>query len=255
MKKITATFVSAIISTLVFSEGYYLEFKMSSGKNEGIISGKMKAYSQDENTRMEMNMAMPSAGNINLTSLILKSAPNTIFLLDETKKTYSELNSGSEEDYKDYPQNEYEVTVLGKEKVNGYNCTHAKVKAKQGRFAEEIWTSTEVVDYGLFAKMKSKYTGKENLLKALEAKGAAGFPVRTVVQEYGQSIQLDLVKAEKKSHPAGLFSLEGYSKSANSFMPAGFDLDELMQQLKDIPPAERERMLERLKEQYQNKPH
>ena len=151
--------------------------------------------------------------------------------------------------YKDYPQQDYEVTVIGKEKVNCYNCTHVKVVRKGSNIAEEMWNSKDVVDYSSLLNVKTRFTGRDNLNKALVAKGAEGFPVRIKSSEHGTDVQIDLVKAERKNQPASLFSLDGYTKSAAK--PAGSQSQqEMMQKLQNMTPEERQKYIEEMKKQY-----
>lgn len=257
MKKVISTLVLAIISFTLFSQGFYIEFKITStGKGSG-GSGTMKTFSQDGNSRAEVNMAVPQmpGGEMKITSIGLKTEPGIIYLLNEKDKTYTEIESSNDEDWKDRAQAEYEVTVVGKETVNGYNTTHVIIKIN-GKQREELWTTKDIPGYADFSKVKSRYTGKENMYKALSAKGADGMPVRIKIEEHGISMQIDLVKAEKRNNPATLFSLVGYTKgNAFSGMPGGEGLQEMMEKLKNMSPQEREEMLKRLQQQYGQQPH
>ena len=257
MKKILTTLFNLLIICKIFAQGYYVEMKMTAtGSKEG-MNGTMKSYSQDGNSRSEINMniANAPAGIGNIAMLTLKDKPETVYMLNEKEKTYSEFSSANDnEDMKDYPKSEYEIIVVGKEKVNSYNCTHIRVKRKGSSHETEMWTTTELTGYAEFSKMKTKYTGKANMLKALEEKGAAGFPVRIKSDERGHSMQIDLVKAEKRNNPASLFSLAGYTKTENPIMPGGPDMQELMKKMQNMSAAEREAWMKRMQEQYQNHP-
>lgn len=253
MKKITATFFAACTVITLFAQGYYIEMKMTSDKQS--FSGNMKLYFQDNNSRGDIAMNIPELGMaMNFSTLSLANNPGTIYMLDEQKKTYSEIKTDADESYKDYPQSEYEVTVLGKEPVNGYNATHVNVKRKSSKTSEEMWLTTDIVNYADYAKIKSKYTGKDNLNKALEAKGAAGFPVRIKTVEEGMTLQIDIVKAEKKTNPASYFTLTGYKKAeAVTAMPAGHDMQELMKNMQNMTPEQLEQMQKQMEEMYNPK--
>ena len=257
MKKLLLLPYLLLLTALVSAQGYYIEFKISTGSKEAVSSGTIKSYSQDENSRSEVNMIMPQlpGGGIKITSLALKAEPNTVYLLNEKDKTYSQIDNTGNQDYKDLPQADYEVTVVGKETVNGYNATHVTIKIN-GVQREEMWTTKDLAGYADFSKIKTKYTGKANLYKALTNKGADGMPVRIKANERGQSIQLDLVKAEKRSNPASLFSLSGYTKgSAFSGIPGAENMQEMMEKIQHMTPQEREEIMKRIKEQYSNQPH
>lgn len=253
MKKVLSALSFLVINIVAQAQGFYIEFKITSGSAGG--SGSIKSYSQDGNARSEAVITAPQLPNgIKITSLSLKAAPSVIYLLNDKDKTYSEVKTSESEDYKDFPQSEYEITVLGKETVNGYNTTHVSVKIN-GKQRQEMWTTKDIAGYADFSKVRTKYTGQDNLYKALAAKGAEGMPVRVKMSERGQIVQLDLVKAEKRSNPASLFSLSGYAKSNN---PSGLpniegmpDMQEMMKKLQNMTPEEREEMMKKLKEMYQ----
>ena len=253
MKKVLLAATLLTLTLALWAQGFYIEYKITSGTVKG--GGTIKNYAQDGNTRSEAVISAPQLPNgIKITSLSLKASANVIYLLNEKEKTYSELKTTETEDYKDYPQADYEVTVLGKETVNGYNTTHVTVKVN-GKQRQEMWTTKDIAGYADFSKVKTKYTGQDNLYKALAAKGAEGMPVRVKMAESGQNVQLDLVKAEKRSNPATLFSLSGYTKSNNaSGLPSieGMpDMQEMMKKLQNMTPEEREEMMKKLKELYQ----
>jgi tRNA threonylcarbamoyladenosine biosynthesis protein TsaB len=168
-------------------------------------------------------------------------------------KTYSEIVTDNSADWADYEQSEYEITVIGKEKVNGYNATHVKVKVKGGKNLQDMWTSTDIAGYADFARVKTQYTGKDNLNSALAAKGAAGFPVRVVASQDGQSFQIDLVKAEKKAVDKNLFSLSGYEKGGMyPGLPGSIDVSKL-KDLQNMSPDEQRKLIEDLMKQIQNR--
>jgi hypothetical protein len=252
MKKILTATLVTIMCHVAFAQGFYFEMKMSSS-SQGEL-GTMKVYGQDGNSRADIAMNIPGMGAKNINTLVLKSVPGTVYMLDEKAKTYSELSTG--DDWKDAAQDEYEVTVIGKEKVNGYNSTHVKVKKKGKSDEQELWTSIEIADYASLSKLKTQYTGKENLAKALEAKGAGGFPVRIKTVEHGNTIQVDIVKAEKRTNPASMFTLTGYNKSEGAGSPINSkDLQEMVKKMQNMTPEEREKMIEQLKKQYEQQPH
>lgn len=254
MKKYFNFLAACLLTSLAFAQGFFIEYKITSTTGQGGLTGSMKTYAQDGNSRVEMNMNVTGMGGMNMASLYLKSSPGLVYLLNEQGKTYSELSTTTDEDWKDYPQSEYEVTVIGKEKVNGYNATHVKIRRKGSTHDMEMWNTTELPGYADYANLKTKFTGKSNLLKALEAKGATGFPVRIRSAEKQYSMQMDLVKAEKRSNPANLFSLSGYTKGAAGHgSGTNINVQEMINNMQNMTPEEREIWLKKLEEQY--KPH
>src|SRR5687767_13525736 len=129
MKRLVISMIAVLIGTTLFAQGFYLEFKISSADAKQNFSGEMKAYAQDGNSRAEVKMNIPGMAAINISTLSLSKQPDVIYLLDTKNKTYSEVSTNTE-DYKDHPLSDYDVTVIGKEKVNGYKTTHVKVKVK-----------------------------------------------------------------------------------------------------------------------------
>ena len=252
MKKILF-FMLALLSASTWSfggSGIYVEFKITSDH----VSGTVKTSCLDGNSRSDMDMEMNMGGNtrqMNNTTLIRKDAPNTVYMLNETSKTYTESDISKSHAVASDDE-EYDITVLGKEKVNGYSCTHVKVTAKKSNLASDMWVSAEVSNYSEFAVVKSKYLGGKNLFSALNAKGAAGFVVRIKMNDpRAGDMQMDLVKAEKKDLSESLFSLDGYKKSAagapgGAGMPGGIDVEKL----KSMTPEERQKYIQDIKSQY-----
>jgi uncharacterized protein DUF4412 len=245
MKKLTILLAAILLYCATYAQGFYFEMKMSSSKQGPM--GTMKAYVQDGNTRSQISMTSPMA--MEIVTLTLKTTPNTVYMLSDKDKTYSEVDISKSEQWKDSPQDEYEITVIGKENVNGYNSTHVKVKRKDSKVEQELWVTTEIHDYAAFMNAKTKYTGRQSLNKALEAKGVMGFPVRILVNEHGSDVQIDFVKAEKKDNAASLFSLDGYTKSGGQ--PGGAAMQEMMQKMQNMTPEERKAFIEQMRQQNQ----
>ena len=256
MKRMVLLFAFSAITTFIYSQGYYVEFKITSETTAGKeVAGSMKSYYQSGNSRAEVNMTIPGLpSGMNTVSLMLSSAPGKIYMLNEDAKTYSELET-KEGEWHEHAKADYEITVVGKEKVNGYNTTHSIVKVN-GKQLEEIWTTKDIDGYSNFAKMKSKYTGQENMFTALADKGAEGMPVRMKMLERGNSLQMDLVKAEKLNVPSSKLSLDGYKKNTSAGATHGVpSQQEMIQKFQNMTPQEREEMIKQMQQQYGNRPH
>ncbi len=249
MKKLLSLSLLLLTGALLFAQGFYLEFKITSSANTG--SGTVKNYSQDGSTRSEATISAPQMPDgVKITTLMLKAQPNTIYMLNDKEKTYSEMQASAGEDYKDHPVADYEVTVLGKETVNGYKTTHVSVKIN-GVQRQEMWTTRDIAGYADFSKIKTVYTGKDNLYTALAAKGAEGMPVRIKTTQSGREVQLDLVSAEKRNIPATMFTLNGYTKGSGLMQIEGMpDMQEMLKKIQNMTPAEKEAMLKKMKELY-----
>ena len=252
--KQTISFLFVLLFSLnSFSQGHFIEYNISSGEKGTEPMGNMKAYFQQGNSRVDMNMKNPmlADGAMNIIAVILSSSPDSIYMLFPKNRTYSVFAASNSKDYKDYPEKDYEVEVIGKEKANGYNTVHVKVNVKEEKLEQELWTSTDVKDYASLSKLKTKYTGKDNLYKALEANGASGFPVKIMASEKGGTVVLDLVKAESRNNPDELFSLNGYKEGdALSGLLGGIDLKQMLKDLQNMTPEKREEMMRQMKKMY-----
>jgi len=190
-------------------DGLYVEFKVTSS----MVNGTSKSYSSDGDTRTETNMTVNMNGTprpLDRAVLMLHSDPHIIYSLNEADKTYTATDVSKVPNRDD--EAEYEITVLGKERVNNYNCTHVKAVNKNTQREMELWLSKDVPHYERYAAIKNKYV-VSNLYKQLRDKGADGFAVRMLVaEERAGQMQMDLVKAEERNIDASMFSLGGYTK-------------------------------------------
>ena len=227
-------------------EAVYVEYKVTAGP----MSGTSSTYSSNGDSRTEMtmtgtNMPMP----MNSVSLMLQSTPGKVFVLNEKDKTYNEVDaSRSGEGNSD---EEYEITVLGNEKIGSYNCVHVKVVYQKSHTTSNMWISKDVRGYNNYTTVKNKYMGGTKFFDALKAKGADGFVVRMVMATgRGGDMQMDLVKAEKKDVPNSLFSYEGYTKSAGpAGRPGGMERPDV-EKLKNMTPEERKKYIEEMRSKY-----
>ena len=247
MKKLSiAIFITfCTISQLLAQGSAYVEFKMTG--DSGIV-GTTKIYTRDGNSRSEINMASPqSPGGFKWITLTLKDKPQKAYTLNENTKTYSEMDISASAS-KENDSTQYEVTLVGKEKMNGYNSTHIKVRRGKFPNEEDLWVSTEVPNYKQYISIKTKYT-TQGLMKALSAKGALGFPVRTIAAERGKKIQIDLVKMEQRDNPSTLFSLDGYTKAGapGGATGASPEVQDVMKKIQSMTPEERQKFIDDLR--------
>ncbi len=249
MKKIRAIVLLASLSLSVFSQGYYAEYSLSSTTDTS-IRGKMVMFYQGGNSRSEINMKQ-SGAEVKLVYLALNHNSSIVYMLDERVKKYSEILTATSDEWRDYPQSDYEVTVegKGKDKANGYKCTRVIVKRKHSDSVEELWLTKEIENYADMMKMKSRFTGKENLIKALTAADALGFPVRMKTSDHKNVFLLDLAKVEARDNPSSLFSLNGYAKGGSmAGNPAmSEDLKKMTDGIENMTPEERKRVAEEVK--------
>ena len=252
------TLIAAIVFTSIAAfgrNGAYVEFKLSSST----MNGTVKTYSSDRDSRTEVTVHSPSMPNpATINTLQLGSAPGKIFMLNEADKSYMEMDANrSAADHKE--DDEYDITVLGRERVNEYNCVHVKVLNKRNRHESEMWLSKDVKGYASFYNIKNKYFGGSKFFNALQKKGAEGFVVRIVAtSERGGQVQMDLVKVELQNVSESLFSLSGYTMRAGLTSPGsggtipGMKSQEEMQKMS---PEDRKAYIEELRAKYQQPQH
>ena len=199
--------------------------------------GTMKVWYQDGNTRSQMQMDMPSGGGPsgmpgmgNMVTLHLQSQPDKTFMLDEKNKSYFEMQKRKGREEEQNAEEDYDIKVLGQEKVNGYNCTHIKASRKSGRPDAEMdwWISKEVAGYQEMKDINTRQFNTKSMYKSLAAKGVEGFPVKMITGGRRGEMEMELVKIEKLDMPESRFSLDGFSKKeGNPFMPGGMDPEKL----------------------------
>jgi hypothetical protein len=254
MKKIFAfIIVCSCPGFHISAQGAYIEFKMSAVQTG--TSGTSKIYFRDGDTRAEVDMVSPQMpGGLHWASIILRDNPNKAYLLNTAAKTYTEMDL-SRASKKEEDPNEFEITVVGKEKADGYDCTHVKIKRKSNNINEEAWITTGVPDYKEFMNVKSKYTSA-GFYKAMLEKGVSGFPVKMLVNEQGKAMEVDLVKSELRKNDPALFSLSGYTKVAPGPRGAtggtGAYNTEMLQKIQDMTPEERQKFLDELRKKQQD---
>jgi Domain of unknown function (DUF4412) len=229
------------LSVAASAQGVYYEYKITGNSIQG--EGTIKAYAQDGNSRSEMHMPIASmpGGGISNVVIYQKAKPTTMIMLNEQSKSYSEMTfdpnrtAASEGEISD-------VTVVGKEKVNGFNSTHVIVTLKSG-VKEELWMTSEIPHYESYLKVTgSKYSHSEGFYKKLADKGALGMPVRMKVNEHGSSMVMELVKVEQRNCPSSLFEIPaGYNKQA-SVVPGAPNID--YSKMQNMTPEERKKYIE-----------
>lgn len=247
-KNIFLAFAITLTSITAFAkEGKYLEFKISGGP----INGTAKVWSADGNTRSEMNMTTPASPNpINVATLVLAADPGKAYTINEKDKTYTESSTGKTDNNDD----DYEITVIGKEKVNDYNCMHVSIKYRTAQHTAEMWLSKDIKSYASYLAIKNKYLGGAKFFEALKEKGADGFVVRILTNTGRGNMQMDLVAAETKNIDESMLSLSGYTKATASSahaMPGGVDVEAIQK----MTPEERKKYIDDMKAKYQQAGH
>ncbi|HVZ96196.1 MAG TPA: DUF4412 domain-containing protein [Chitinophagaceae bacterium] len=207
--------------------GIYYEYTIESNtKERGVVKSTTKMYLTNSGEgRSEMNMAaMMGVKNGNDLIVIGKmNQPHYSVMLDDENKMYSLnvidtalINSSISKD---------EVTKIGNETVDGYNCTHAKLVTTTGAgmfkssSTMDVWTSVDVPGYDLLKQATLQQNVTPAMMKALNDAGCGGFFVKMASNDKGYSFTMQLTKAEKQSFPSSLFKIpSGYTESKNNLM-------------------------------------
>jgi hypothetical protein len=226
---------AAAIATFKKSSGggsgvHYQYLITAIGKQKNPIKDTMNAYITNSGQgRSEMNLA----GMIAATAGVKAGSPLVVIsnaaqrkysvFLDANSKSYSLniidtslINSG---------RDSYQVTKIGNETVDGYNCTHAKLISNYGKgitkhsTTMDIWTSPDVPGYTMLKNWMSTQNVTPKMMQALDQAGCGGFMVKMANQTKDLTYSMDLIKAEKNSFPASMFSIPpGYTESKYNLM-------------------------------------
>ena len=114
----------------------------------------------------------------------------------------------------------YQVTKVGTEQVQGYNCIHARVAmstpGSKTPIMEDYWTSVDVPGYSTFKQLMLGQHVTPQIMKALDNAGCSGFFVKVTVQSAAYSLNMELIQATRKDFAASYFELpSGYTPATN----------------------------------------
>ncbi len=206
-----------------------------------------KLFIAKEGVRTESSSHMKNMpSDIQMVIISPSGTPNLVYLINTAQKSYSVIDTdvmkkevaGAE---KSDGYNNAKIENLGKEQVNGYNCTHVRIT--HGESVMEMWVSKEILDYFTYARMQS--TNDKNmpeLAKRMKAAGLDGFPVK--IWHKQANISTELTKVEKHGLEASLFKVPaGYTKNEIPAMHLGSSGDK---------KKELEAMVKKMQEEMKN---
>jgi hypothetical protein len=238
MKKGFVWLVLLIASNLA-QAGIYTEFRIKTVEG---LTGTMKVWYQDGNTRSQVVMDTKEVtleGMENMVMLHLKEQADKNFIiekkiiLDEASKIYYEgFQNKRRNEYKaEEEYRNYHITILGKEMVNGYHCTHVEVSTtlKGSSFrGMEWWVSEEVFGYKEMQGIKIHQFNSSAIFKAMSEIRLEGFSVKMLIPGEIGKMEMELMKAEKMDIPGSMFSIDGYTKKERMpFGPGEFDNEKI----------------------------
>lgn len=208
----------------------YITLKMSSAEKPDM--GFTKMYFSTIGSRIETEMKLaPNMKPFKTVRICKNETPNVYYILNELNASYfiSDLSSYQAPQKTDET---IQVKVIGKEKMNNYNCTHVIVTSKYGE--TELWTTTELMNYDSYKKINESDIRARNLsyAKALIEANAEGFPVKTVKKSTGGStIIIELVDVNRKNLDKTLFEVPAnYTKTQSPTT----GLEGVMQEIKQM---------------------
>ncbi|NTW83543.1 MAG: DUF4412 domain-containing protein [Chlorobiaceae bacterium] len=194
----------------------------------GAANAETKMFISKDGIRYESSTQVKQLGTaIKMVMISPSATPNLIYMVNEASKSYTVIDtdqikkdleaSGTRDFYKDA-----KIENLGKENVNGYDCTHVRITSSQN--VMEMWVSRDIIDYTTYARMQSgRDRNMPELARRLKDAGLDGFPVRTRISMHAPAeangkepaaIVTELVKVEKQGLDASLFKVpEGYVKA------------------------------------------
>jgi len=190
-------------------------FTSTSSKKSGIIKDTMSTFvTASGSSRVEMSSDM-----IIISHSTQQSHYKYGLWLYPSYKTYT-LNILDTSSSLASDKTTYQVTKIGNETVEGYNCIHSKLTITTNRtsITEDVWTSTDVPGYSHFKKMMDEQKSvTPKMLLAMEQAGCIGFIVKLTVQNQNFSMTMLLANIAQKNLPASLFQIPpGYTHAAGN---------------------------------------
>ena len=204
--------------------GYYFESITTTTTKKGTSKDTSKIYMASAGEgRSEMRINIPGAMSNQFINIGRAVNPKYSVMLYPETKTYALniidtafINSNNET---------YEVTKLGNETIQGYNCTHVKLKSTFGKgifkssSTMDLWTSENVPGYSFLKKIMVNQNIKPQMLQALEENNCGGYIVKMASSGKDYSIEMELIKTQTKSFPASLFKIpNGYAQTNENMM-------------------------------------
>ncbi len=235
MKQLLILGLSLFLTLGVMAQQGTLEYKMtmSRGQENGMVSTSKMMFSGSK-IRVETNMAIAGT-KIKQAMLMLPEKPNVMTMLDENAKTYREVSTGQK------TMDKVTLKVVGKEKIQNFNCTHVIVTVQNRPM--DMWTTKDISGYeNMLAYWKSSISGgNDQMYTELKKAGAEGFVVKMQIPG---SMTMELVKYDAKPVSTSVFAIPaGYKKGA-SVDP---------EKMKNMTPAERRKAMEEMMKQYGGK--
>ena len=261
------------------------EFKATVGMNRGqTVPSTGKVFVSKGAVRVEWETdltSLKSAGkddarrmpdHFKMVLLQRLSEPDKSYSLNDEQKTYSVIThddkTSSTSDQK------WKVEKTGRDTVAGYSCQKAVLTSDSGS-RTEVCVSKEIMPSSSWLAAWNRREDQRGRLKALRDEGVEGFPIRWIIHDKDgePTMNMELVRFEKKSLPASLFEVPaGYKQTSGSMLGMSPEqkkqvdaakksayasmtpeqrkkaAEQIRQNLENMPPEQRKQMEEMLRE-------
>jgi len=221
-------------------------FNMKNAKANGTITLSVSGA----NVRSEMDMNAQGMGPMKMTMLVKGADAKKGFLLNAAQKTYAEVDVGKRGAG---ASDKYTAKKLGNETVGKWKTTHVELTNDKGE-KSEMWTTTEIdIGRNLFELLGARGPGDDGMMKALDAVGAKGFPVKMVASGR-EAVTLELMKYDAGAPAAALFEIptDWTKRDAGGVMAGALPPEaqkKLEEAMKNMTPEQRAQMEKAMKAQ------
>jgi len=147
-----------------------------------------------------------------------KTSYRSLKLKDKPLENYAIHTDDSYRMIPDVQVKEYPITIMGKEQVNGYNCTKISLMTFQDGNTCYLWISDEVPNYTNYMGVSVIDFKIDRLNEALKKNKLAGFPVK-IAFKTPDYISYDLVSAGNCNPDPTLFDLGRYTNAKTKNAP------------------------------------
>jgi hypothetical protein len=245
----------AAVALVLPSLGAAADFEgIIESKLSGAASGTMRTWISKQGIRSETDLAVPEADQASLgksmrSVMIVRTAePNVTYVLDETRKTYSAIES---DDLGDGDGTSFTAKRLGKDTVAGFSCEKVLLRSSDGDEAELCVAPGFLAGDAWMRVFESRGEDRGDFQKALRDVGVKGMPIRWRAKGSSpeEAFTMELVSAKRRAVPASTFAIPaGYTKSAMMMPMTSPESSKKMEEaLKDLSPEERKQVEEMMK--------
>jgi hypothetical protein len=173
----------------------------------GSAKAETKLFIGKKGVRTESRTSIDgkSAG-ISMTVISPAETPDKVYVINAANGSCMEIDisKARSQDAVD-PFKDAKIENLGKETVNGFNCSHIRISEPGKDTVIEMWVSKDILDYFTYARMQGgRDKSMSQLAEKLKADGLDGFPVRTLLKPSG--VVTELTRVERSSLDDKLFA-------------------------------------------------